>query len=204
MGRKSTNKARIDNPGIKADWIKRLMPSFMRGELHHQTMEIIARKAGVSKATFYKHYASKDAVLLDVLDLKISQISVFAQQLFNHKESFTQRYFNALHTVTNELAGISNDFLMYLKTTHPELWEKIDDLIRLGIQSMSDFYKSGIQEEVLEDINTDTLAVMDHIFINALSDPQILIENNITLETFIEQYFLVKSRGIFKDRGLGN
>ncbi len=198
MGRKSTDKLRIDDPAIKTAWIKQLMPAFMRGDLHDQTMQIIARKAGVSKATFYKHYASKEAVLLDVLDLKISQIAVFARQLFDGQVSFTQRYDNALQTVTSELAGISNDFLMYLKTRHPELWLKIDDLIRLGIQSMGDFYRSGVKENILEDIDAEALAMMDHIFINALNNPQILIENNISIETFIEQYFLVKSKGIFK------
>jgi len=78
-----------------------------------KTMATIAQKAGVSKATFYKHYHSKEALLADAVDLKIEQISRFATLLFDEHESYLNRYANALQTASEELAGISNNFLYH-------------------------------------------------------------------------------------------
>jgi hypothetical protein len=42
------------------------------------------------------------------------------------------------------------------------------------------------------------LAITDKIFLVGLSNPQFLIENNLTLQKAVEDYFLMKSKGIFK------
>jgi len=75
MGRKSINKERIEDPQTKSTWLRALMPMLFGGQLHGETMATIAQKVGVSKATFYKHYHSKEALLADAVDLKIEQIS---------------------------------------------------------------------------------------------------------------------------------
>jgi len=198
MGRKPTNKQRIDDPKIRAIWAKRLMPLLMRGDLHHETMKTIAQKAGVSKATFYKHYSSKELVLSDVIELKIEQIATFAALLFDEDESYAKRYTNALQTVSQELAGISNVFLVFLRDKHPELWQKIDNLVELAIGSFKAFYEQGIEENILEKFDVHTMTLTDRIVINALTDPNILIENNVSISTFIDEYFLMKSKAIFK------
>lgn len=198
MGRKPLDKQRIEDPKVRAIWAKRLMPFLLRGELHEETMETIAQKAGVSKATFYKYYSSKESVLSDVVELKIEQISSFAALLFDESQSYMKRYANALQTVSEELAGISNDFLIFLKNRHPELWQKIDDLTELATKSFEAFYEQGIEEDILENFDVNVMALTDRIIINALTDPNILIENNISIAKFIEEYFLMKSKAIFK------
>jgi len=204
MGRKSINKARIEDPQTKAIWLRALMPLLMDGELHRETMATIARKVGVSKATFYKHYHSKEALLADAVELKIEQISRFATLLFDERESYLNRYANALQTASEELAGISNDFLMFLKQRHPDLWQKIDELADFGTKCFRQFYEQGIQENILENFDVNMMALTDSIIIHALADPRILVENNITIAAFIKEYFEMKSKAIFKtvDGGL--
>jgi len=198
MGRKSINKQRIEDPQTKAVWLRALVPLLFDGELHGETMATIAQKVGVSKATFYKHYNSKEALLADAVDLKIEQISRFANLLFDERESYLNRYTNALQTASQELAGISNDFLMYLKQRHPDLWQKIDKLADFGTQCFRQFYEQGIQENILENFDVNTMAMTDSIIIHALTDPRILVENNITIAAFIKEYFEMKSKAIFK------
>ncbi len=201
MGRKSTDKLRINNPTVKSKWIDKLMPLFMQGSLHDKTMDVIAQKAGVSKATFYKYYASKKAVLWDVVQAKVKLIAVFHHQLLEEEKDYKERYFNALQTVSKELTGISNSFLIYLQKQHLEIWQLIDDLLQLSIKLLGHFYEEGVKnDQVSEHLDTNVLAAMDSIFLTSLMNPQFLVENNIPLETFIEQYFLVKSKGIFKEK----
>ena len=161
-------------------------------------MATIAQKVGVSKATFYKHYHSKEALLADAVDMKIEQISCFATLLFDESESYLNRYANALQTASEELAGMSNDFLIFLKQRHPDLWEKIDNLVDFATQCFRQFYEQGIQENILENFDVNMMALTDSIIIHALADPRILVENNITIAAFIKEYFEMKSKAIFK------
>lgn len=198
MGRKSINKERIEDPQTKGVWLRALVPLLFGGQLHGETMATIAQKVGVSKAIFYKHYHSKEALLTDAVDLKIEQISRFATLLFDERESYLNRYANALQTASEELAGISNDFLMFLKQRHPDLWQKIDGLADFGMQCFTQFYEQGIQENILENFDVNMMALTDSIIIHSLTDPRILMENNITIADFIKEYFEMKSKAIFK------
>lgn len=200
MGRKSINKQRIEDPQTKAVWLRALVPLLFDGQLHGETMATIAQKVGVSKATFYKHYNSKETLLADAVDLKIEQISRFANLLFDERESYVNRYTNALQTASEELAGISNDFLIFLRQRHPDLWQKIDNLADFATQCFRQFYEQGIKEDILENFDVNMMALTDSIIIHALTDPRILVENNITIATFIKEYFEMKSKAIFKER----
>ena len=63
MGRKPVDKERIDDPELKSAWIKQLSPIYLRNGLTRFTMDDIASKLSISKATLYKYYASREEIL---------------------------------------------------------------------------------------------------------------------------------------------
>ena len=74
MGRKPVDKERIDDPELKATWISRLAPVYLRNGLTRFTMDDIASKLGISKATLYKYYASREEILDDVVQRRIEEL----------------------------------------------------------------------------------------------------------------------------------
>lgn len=198
MGRNPVNKKRTDNPEVKAQWVAILAPLYLSGQLSNNTITEIAKILGISKATLYKHFSSRKEILEAVIDFKIMEISKFEAMLFDESQSFEQRYFNAVQVGSIHLAGISNNFLLDLKQWYPELWERVYQFMFYATGRMREFYMIGIKKGILNDFNPNLLALTDRVFITALSDPQFLIDNNLSLQKTVKEYFLVKSKGIFK------
>ncbi|MEM7104220.1 MAG: TetR/AcrR family transcriptional regulator [Bacteroidota bacterium] len=200
MGRKPIEKSRINNPQLKEKWVRELMPEFFSGQLHKSTMDAIAARLSVSKATFYKHFKSKYEILEAVVDMKTKEIFKFSEVLDNQLLSFEDRFNNAVKVASVELAGITTDFLFYLKNSFEELWQRIIDFLDTVTGRIQVFYQEGIDAGIVRNHDAFLLALTDKIIITSLSDPQFLKDNNLSLPAAIEGYFTIKSYGIFKNK----
>lgn len=199
MGRKPLNKKRLDSPEIRLKWVEHLMPVYMKNGLRKYTMDDIAKQLGVSKATVYKHFSTQKEIIQEVVYFKVKEIADFKRDLDNKDTPYLERYQQAVKSSTLKMAGISNQFLIDIKELYPDLWQHFQSLEYYAMQRAKDFYAEGIELGILNDhFNPHWLAMTDKIFVLALSDPKFLVENNLTLHQAFQDYFEMKSRGIFK------
>lgn len=198
MGRKPLNKARIKDPEIQAEWVATLSPFFFNGDLSKATTQEIADRLNVSKATLYKHFSSKQEILEQVVSTRIERIHQFIQTLKAHDMPFRDRLDQSLELVLEALAGISNQFLLDLKNWHSELWTLVEQLQQQIIEDLKVFYQEGKSSGILNDLNPHLLALTDFVVIRHYSDPQFLIENQISMEQALRGYFQLKKEGLFK------
>ncbi len=200
MGRKPVEKKRINDPQVRKAWIKQLMPIYMKNGLKKFTMDDISLKLGVSKATIYKHFSSRLEILEAVVGLKVQEIAAYEEFTRNEEVPYVTRYQNAIKSASLRLAGISTQFLLDLRELYPELWERIMSLQFFAAERAKNFYQEGVDKGILNDFDPAWLAITDKIFLIGLSHPQFLIENNMTLQEALDNYFRLKSQGIFKDK----
>lgn len=200
MGRKPIEKKRINDPVLRAKWIERLKPFYMKNGLRKFSMDDIARELGVSKATVYKHFTSRTEILEAVVRSKISEIAAFEELVEDQNIPYMTRYRNAIRNASVQLAGISNQTLLDLREMYPEMWEKVMSLQYFAAERAKAFYQEGIDKGILNDFDPTWLAITDKIFIIGLSNPQFLIDNNMTLQKAVDNYFKLKSQGIFKKK----
>lgn len=200
MGRKPVDKERLDDPELKADWIQQLSSVYLRNGLTKFTMDDIAAKLGISKATLYKYFASREDILDEVVRMRIAEIEVFEEQLTDDKITFTERYFEVIKNASVMLAEMSNQFLLDTKQLYPDLWEKMRAFQDRALFVAEEFYKKGIVAGIMNDINPRLLALTDKMFIRYVSDEKFLEEYDISLKEAFDNYFLMKSRGIFKSK----
>ena len=198
MGRKPIDKKRINDPTIRAKWITQLKPIYMENGLRTFTMDDISKKLGVSKATVYKHFSSRMEILEEVVKSKIIEIAAFEEFVEDQNVPYIERYHNSIRNASVQLAGISNQFLLDLRELYPEMWERVMSLQYFAAERAKTFYQEGIDKGILNDFDPAWLAITDKIFILGLSNPQFLIDNNLTLQKAVENYFILKSKGIFK------
>lgn len=198
MGRKPINKQRLDNPKVRAQWVEQLMPLYMEHGLRNQTMDEVSQKLGVSKATVYKHFSTRGEIVSEVVERKIAEITDFKQYLIDEDVPFQERYLHAIKMATIQLAGISNQFLSDLKQLYPKQWDNFSNMFDTAVTIVQSFYEEGIKQDVFNDINPKFLAISDKMFISALANPKFLMDNNLTLQQAVEDYFTMKSQGIFK------
>ena len=198
MGRKPVDKERIDDPDLKADWIKQLAPVYLRNGLTRFTMDDISSKLGISKATLYKYYSSREEILDDVVQKRITDIESLEEDLTDEKITFTKRYFETIKKASIMLAEMSNNFLADTRQLYPELWEKMRNFQQRAFVVAETFYKKGIEAGIMNDINPSILALTDKMLIASLADEKFLGDADISLQDVFDGYFEMKSNGIFK------
>jgi AcrR family transcriptional regulator len=198
MGRKPLNKERVDDPYVKETWAKELATLYLQYGLGKFTMDKIAKKLNISKATLYKYFSSKDEIIDAVVQYKIKEIIAFEDLLVDDNIDFSERFFDIIKTASIMLAEISGQFLHDTKIKHPELFVKMDTFSDRALYAAEKFYQQGIEIGVLNDIDPKILALTDKMFIQAVSNPKFLQEHNISVKEAFDNYFLMKSKGIFK------
>ncbi len=200
MGRKPVEKERADNPEVKGDWVPILASLFLRYGLTRYTMDELANQLGVSKATLYKYYASKDEILDDVISYKLRQIAEFEKILHNEDKPFEARYYEDIKQASLLLAEFSHQFMQETKQKYTDLWTKISSFQERALFAAERFYQRGISAGVLNDINPKLLALTDKIFIYASSNPYFLKEYGMSLQEAFDGFYLMRSKGIFKQK----
>jgi len=200
MGRKPVDKERADNPKVKEKWLVDLAPLYFQSGLKRFTMDDIASKLNISKATLYKYFSSREEILNSIVKFKIEEIESFEAALQNEAITFSDRFFSIIKEVSVLLAEISERFLMETKETHPDLWVRMTAFQDKVLFIAESFYNKGIAEGFIhEDLNPRVLALSDKMFIRSVSNRRFLQEYNVTLQEAFDTYFLMKSRGIFKE-----
>jgi len=198
MGRKPVTKSRIDDPKLKNEWIKQLTPLYLKNGLTRFTMDDIAAKLCISKATLYKYFASREEILDDVVHYTIKRIIALESALKDDTLDYTQKYFDIIRQATMMLAEISPQFLSDTRVNYPDLWKQMHDFQDLSLKLAEQFYQKGIEAGEINPINPKILALTDKIFIAAISSQRFLDGTEMPIDEVVEGYFKMKSHGIFK------
>jgi AcrR family transcriptional regulator len=196
MGRKSALKERNLNPVRREKYILYLLPVFQEHGLRKFTIDELATKTGISKATLYHYFSSKDEMIQHVLQHILVHIGQFEPILKDKKLSFKDRYFKALLNLSENVSGISNNLLSDLKEGYPVQWQLIKQFTEYSTGVLQEFYEAGMEAGEFNRLNTSLLALSDRIFLNALSDPAQLKVLNLTMAEALDEYFKIKCYGL--------
>lgn len=198
MGRKPVKKERIDDPLLKEQWARTLLPIYINNGLRKFSMDDIAANLGISKATLYKHFRSREEIIENALVVKLNDIGSFKEKLFDEGQPYWDRYFNAIYIFFAEISGISTDFLFDLKTLYPEIWKRVEFFRSYAADLLRSFYQQGIELNLFNDISPALLVASDKMFFDLISDPEFLKEQQLTLQQAFKDYFTLRTKGLFK------
>ncbi len=199
MGRKPVDKKRVNNPERKKEWLHTITPLYIKHGLKHFSMNEVSKQLGVSKATLYKHFSSREQILAEALDLKLSEIANFKDDLFDESLPYMERYFRSSKVFLTEIGGISTEFLADLKELYPALWEKVVFFRSYASSLLMRFYQLGSENGVFHDIDPSILVINDKLFFDAISDPDFLKENNISIQKAFRDYITLRLNGLVKN-----
>lgn len=199
MGRKSVKKKRNTNPHKREKFVMMLMPIFQQYGLNRFTMDDMARELGISKATLYHHFSSKDDIISAILKHILHGIKEFELIVRNNDLDYVDRIFRALQILYENTQGISNIFLSDLKAGYPHLWNLVDLFSEQSVHILMQFYEDGKKNGAFRNIHTSILAASDRMFFNTLSNPAFLEANNLTMSQAFEEYFRLKCFGMLPE-----
>ncbi len=202
MGRKSIEKERLILADEQKEWIEKLTILFLRNGIKRVSMDRVVVHLGVSKATFYRFFESRDVLIERVIENYLSKFDGFEKILHDENKDYFQRFIDTFEYFSKPLLGLNNLFLKDLKEYYPKQLEKISDFQNHILKELRIYYRTGIEKKYIIDCNISVLLAMDKAMIWQLTDGSFLQKNQLTIAEAFEQYFRIKFQGLIpRDHG---
>jgi len=201
MGRKAVEKERKELDAKQKKWLTKVLPYFYENGVRKVTMDEIAEHLGVSKATIYNYFKSKEELIEAAVWLKLSDMAVMKDYLFNEELDFIERYYEGVKHFTNNLGGMTTEYLNELKVFFPSCWEPIQLFQSVSVENLMEYYKMGIERGVFSKFNIALLAQQDRVFFELATDASFLSSMDLTVKHAFKEYFACKFNGILTDKG---
>jgi AcrR family transcriptional regulator len=196
MGRHAIKKIRTNNPKKELEIILSLIAYLRTNSLSKSNMDEIAAGLNRSKATIYKYFKSKEQMIDALITYKIEKISAFVIILNNKNILFLERLEESFNLLEKHIIDISNDFLDDLKLSFPKVYAKIELLIQLAVNQLSNYYEEGMDLGIFNKLNAKMLSQNDFVFFRTLTDPQYLKDNNLTMSEAFKDFYQIRCLGI--------
>ncbi len=196
MGRKSIVKERLVLDKEQQEWIEKLTLLFLKNGIKKVSMDRVVVHLGVSKATFYRFFESRDILIEKVIENYLHQFDGFEKILHDENRDYFEMFTETFSFFSKPLLNLNNIFLKDLKLYYPKQLEKINDFQNNILNELSKYYKIGIEKKYIIDCNINILLAMDRAMIWQLTDGSFLQKNQLSITNAFEQYFKIKFQGI--------
>ena len=123
------------------------------------TTNDIAQKAGVSPATVYNHFGSKEDLIRAAVQYFLSSTAADFSQILKGDLSFLEKMEKVLSFKSNMLGQYQGEFMQTLISEDPEIRHLVDSVYLTDMRQMIiDFYEEGkAQGYVNPELSTETI-----------------------------------------------
>lgn len=168
------------------------------------TADEIAARLGISKATLYKSFASKEDILRAVVRDIMNEIAASVEGILaDGRLSFLEKLV-ALFSFVGERISLFGPFLVRdIQKGAPRIWKEIDAFRRDKIlKNFKVILESGRQEGLFRsDIDLDLLLKMFTYLIGEFVNPEAVLRSGRSPAEAFESIIKVFFQGILTDRG---
>ncbi|MBN8220788.1 MAG: TetR/AcrR family transcriptional regulator [Spirochaetes bacterium] len=199
MGRKTLEKERDLDPEVRKEYLARLVPLFVEKGMSMHSMDAIVQYLEISKATFYRHFHSRDELFELFIDYIVEKILSSRVFLHNKGLAYEERYLMTFAAILHELGGMGFTLMSDLRYNLLPLWEKVRGTYSVWEKELHTFFKEGIESGYVHDVNPSILAHMIILFFRELMTPEYLQSLKMTLAEAFMETFKIQIRSIVKD-----
>ncbi len=198
MGRRTLDKNRDLDPKTRSEYLAKLKPFFIEKGMSSHSMDAIAQYLEVSKATFYKHFHSRDELFDLFVSYVVEQILEARYYLRDKEVAYEERLLNAFAAILQRVSGIGFFLLADLRNNLPALWDKIREAYSEWEKELDVFFSEGIERGHVNDVSSAMLAHMVVSMSRELMRPEYLQSLNCTLAEAFADMFKILIRSIIK------
>ncbi|HTK09935.1 MAG TPA: TetR/AcrR family transcriptional regulator [Ktedonobacteraceae bacterium] len=174
---------------LKVKYLTRLLPVIKQQGLSHLKIDDMVRFMGISKATFYKYFSSKEDVLEQGVGLVVGYFQQATTLIGDDSSSHLLRFQNAFAQSLFIASYFPDTFLLELKQTFPLLWERIKQAQQERQQQLQQFYEQGIALGIFHPIKPVLAVLQNDLFLRNIMDPIFLMEHDLTLRALLYDYY---------------
>ncbi|KQO16592.1 TetR/AcrR family transcriptional regulator [Paenibacillus sp. Leaf72] len=172
----------------------KLLPYVRKNGFQLLTMDEISRIMGISRATLYKYYSTKEDIVEFIVDSFVQYIHEIVDETSGEKMG--DRFQQIFEQTVLLMQYITDVFLKDLEVHYPEKFDQLGEALKTREQQILDFYNAGIKQGIFNKINVKITIKQDEILRDIL-DAKYLMENNLTVYNAISDYYTIKKILLF-------
>ena len=198
MGRKPIAKKRSRNEAKREKWIQACIKHFEETGIRNITMDDVAAKLDISKATIYNHFKSKDEIVQTAVAMLLNKVRRYEEFLNDESLPFLRRYYLAMRYYAQQLTSISPILVKDVRELYPDMWEYVEMFRNQFVFVIGKYYEEGMRRGFFKDVDINIMVGTDRWFLDALLNTNFLAEHNLSLDHAFKEYFKLKFDGIIR------
>jgi len=176
---------------VQQKYLVRLLPLITQQGLIRLRIEDIVRALDISKATFYKHFSSKEDVVAGVIELVITYLQE-AGRLLKDDSPYVKRFQQVFEQSVLIATYLTPVFMLDLKQGFPPLWERVKQAHQERQRCVQEFYQQGLAAGVFRAMNPVLVVLQDELILPAILNPTFLMEHDLTLRGALSDYYALQ------------
>jgi AcrR family transcriptional regulator len=192
------------DPALRARIVGAGAELFLSRGFVRVTADEIAGRLGISKATLYKSFPSKEAILQAAVRGILSEIGASVEGILaDARLSFVEKLAALFTYVGGRISQFGPFLVRDIRKSAPQIWKEIDDFRRHKIlKNFKVILESGRTEGLFRgDIDLDLLLEMFTYLIGEFINPQAVLRSGRSPGEAFESVIKVFFQGILTDRG---
>ncbi|WP_059050281.1 TetR/AcrR family transcriptional regulator [Paenibacillus senegalimassiliensis] len=176
--------------------ITKLLPYVRKNGVHSLRMDEAAKIMGVSRATLYKYFSTKEDLISYVVEVMVQYIQEVTVSS-DREKMFADRFQQIFEQSVLLLESITDTFLKELDLSSSGSGEQLRSAMRQWDRQVLEFYEEGIREGVFNPINGNLIVLQDRM-LQSLLDVKYLMEHHLTVYEALFEYYQLKKYQLFK------
>ena len=167
------------------------------------SMDELAAELGMSKKTLYKHFPTKEALLLQVIEAFYAQLNADIEAIrLDEALTFPEKMMRFITLVATRVAVKREPFVHDLQRNAPQVWARIHTLRRETIQTQfRALVQEGAQRGIFRpDLDPQLITLIVLAATERLTDPDIFDQHTYSFTEIFEGIMQVVLKGILADK----
>ncbi len=154
------------------------------------TVEELCADLGMSKRTFYRHFADRDELVVAVVAESVERhVPAILENLTSAGpvDQILRRHFDIL--IQNVVSNVPTQFMVDIQVLMPELWARIDQFRSGAVGIITELLQRGQQEGTIRpDLDPAVAGKMIQGILTHVAHPRFLAEQGLRFDQFITTF----------------
>ncbi len=190
------NKAEKEKILIAADKL------FRESGLYKTSMDEIATYLQISKKTIYKHFPSKENLVMEITKFWMMGSTERVDKIVQSKTDVVSKFVKLLEDYCCELSKVSDKWVKDFQVHYPDIWKSVEAFREEKIfYYAKKLFKQGKKEKYVLNIPTEIVIASHVASMHAIANPKFLMENKFSMSEALKYVFEMQLNGILTEKG---
>ncbi|ANU23228.1 TetR/AcrR family transcriptional regulator [Planococcus donghaensis] len=174
---------------MRRSYAEKIMDTVRKKGFISLTIQDLARLMGISRASLYNFFASKEDIIQEVTEIYIDYLTRSNEFINNPRYPYIRRLPAVFEQSVFSTVYASEIYLNELKITCPIYYEKQIHVVNERLAILYSFYENGISDGDFNPLHPSLIIEQDEAALHKILNSSFLIDQGITLEDAMYGYY---------------